>query len=135
MLKKCKISKFFEVNSKIIHQILATPALISKIRKDKNISKYLWCGGLANIDHIFLVCPASALVYDLVSSKYNTDLTPTQRIFGAAHHVNLVLWVANFAIYKAHLQGCEGIVVTPKVVFQNEVRKYKQLFNVLTNVL
>ncbi len=120
MLKKCKISKFFEVNFKILHRILATPALISKIRNDKNLSKCLWCGEVANIDHLFLMCPASTLVYNLVSSRCNLDLTLLQRIIGIAQNTNPILWVANFAIYKAHLQGCEGIVVEPKIVFEQE---------------
>ncbi len=105
MLKKCKISKFFEVNFKILHLILATPALISKIRKDNTLAKCLWCGEEANIDHLFLKCPVSALVYDFVSSKCNLDLTLPQRVFGIAQNTNLILWVANFAIYKAHIQG------------------------------
>ncbi len=118
MLKKCKILKFFEVNFKILHQILAILALISKIRKDKNLTKCLWCGEVANINHLFLKCPVSTLVYDLVNSRCNLDLTLSQRIFGIAQNTNLILWVANFAIYKAYLQGCEGIVVEPKIVFE-----------------
>ncbi len=63
MLKKCKITKFYEINFKIFHRILATPMLISKIRKDPQLSKCLWCGGHANIDHLFLTCSASDEVY------------------------------------------------------------------------
>ncbi len=59
-------------------------------------------------------------MYEIVCSKYNLDLTLQQKIFGTAHNLNPVLWVANFAIYKAHLQGCEGIVVEPEVVFDHE---------------
>ena len=135
MLKKCKILKFFEVNFKILHCILATPALISKIRKDNTLAKCFWCGEEASIDHLFLKCPVSALVYDLVSSKCNPDLTLPQRIFGIAQNTNPILWITNFAIYKAHLQGCEGIMVEPKIVFEQEAWKYKYLFNVLTTVL
>ncbi len=74
-------------------------------------------------------------MYEIVFSKYNLDLTLQQRIFGTAHSLNLVLWVANFTIYKAHLQGCEGIVVEPEVVFDCEAQKYEPLFNVLTTLL
>ncbi len=42
MLHHCKVSKFFEVNFKILHHILATPSLISKIRKDPALEQCHW---------------------------------------------------------------------------------------------
>ena len=56
MLKNYKISKFHEINFKILHHILATPQLIAHIRGSKGLQWCHWCGEVANINHILLEC-------------------------------------------------------------------------------
>ncbi len=56
MLKKCKFTKFCEINFKILTHILVTPKILSYIKKNPSISKCAYCGSDAGIDHILLAC-------------------------------------------------------------------------------
>ncbi len=71
MLKKCKITKFFEANFKILHHILATPALIAKIHNSKGLCSCQWCGEVTNIDHILVQCVETNQIYTLVQGELN----------------------------------------------------------------
>ncbi len=66
MLSACKITKFWEVNYKILSQILATPKIISAVKKQENIQWCAWCGSLANIEHILLHCSHTILIHNYV---------------------------------------------------------------------
>ncbi len=56
MLVKYKITKFWEVNFKILTQILVMPVVIAAVHKNPNLAKCHWCLERANIDHILLHC-------------------------------------------------------------------------------
>ncbi len=58
MLVACKITKFKEVNYKILSQILVTPKVLARIRSAENIHWCIWCGGEASLEHILLECQA-----------------------------------------------------------------------------
>ncbi len=103
MLHQCKITKFFEINFKILHHILATPALIAKIRKNEQLECCHWCGEKADLNHILLDCVSSDLVYSAVEWIADIDLELQQWILGVLQMVNLLIWITNFSIYKAHL--------------------------------
>ena len=66
MLLNCKISKFHEINYKILARILATPKIIAKVRGQENIA---WCGHLGTLEHILLHCKETKNLRYLVCSK------------------------------------------------------------------
>ena len=66
MLKKCKITKFQEVNFKILSRILLIPAVLSAIKSNPSIGFCHWCGARANIDHILLDCVETKKLHKLV---------------------------------------------------------------------
>ncbi len=109
MLKNCKVSKFHEINFKILHHILATPQLIAHIRGSKGLQWCHLCGEMANINHILLDCTETNKVYDWISDKTKINIPKRSYILGQSPGVDLIIWVVNFAIYKTHLQWCEGI--------------------------
>ena len=131
MLHQCKITKFFEINFKIFHCILATPALIAKIRKDKQLEHCYWCGERADLNHILLECASSNMVYSVVEQITDVELDLQQQILGMSQMVNPLIWIANFSIYKAHLQACDHLFVPPLEQFKLEVKKYTSLFSTL----
>ncbi len=79
MLVKCKITKFWEVNYKILTQILATLVVIAAVHKNLVIAKCLWCQERANIDHILVHC---------VYTKY-----VRRSIIGALGEVSKESWI------------------------------------------
>ncbi len=52
MLVHCKITKFREINFKILARILATPRILSRVKRAENLEFCVWCGIVANIEHI-----------------------------------------------------------------------------------
>ena len=54
MLLFCKITKFREINFKILSSILVMPKVISKVKYAENLIFCVWCGELATIEHILL---------------------------------------------------------------------------------
>ena len=95
-----KIHKFKEVNFKIIHGILATPFLISKIRKNPELAKCFFCGEKAKLGHILLKYPWTKQLQDWVVQvmELETPLNVEQWILGHSKAVNPVLWLLNFAL-------------------------------------
>ncbi len=66
MLVQCKITKFREINFKILTQILATLKIISCIKKAENL-QFCYCyGAVGSLKHILLVCRKTQLVHTLV---------------------------------------------------------------------
>ena len=47
---------------------------------------------------------------------------------GAGSSYDQVIWVSNFAIYKAHLQACHGIFQDPLHIFKQEALCLAPLF-------
>ncbi len=66
MLKKCKFTKFHEINFKILIRILVTPKMLSCIKKNPSISKCTYCGSIAGIDHILLACDETNKVRQII---------------------------------------------------------------------
>ena len=128
-LQKCKINKLHKVNFKIIHRILATPVLISRVRKCPQLAKCWWCGGLANIDHILIDCPQIILLLDFIKSKIDLPLMPRDRVFGILGMDALIVWLVNFAIYKAHLMAVEGLSPDMLQVLHEIVKLYQHNFD------
>ena len=83
--------------------------MISRIKKCPKLAECWWCGGLANIDHILIDCPQTILLLDFIRFKINLPLTPRDRVFGIFGTDALIVWLINFAIYKAHLMAMEGL--------------------------
>ncbi len=108
MIKICKINKLREVNFKILHRILAVPLVVAGAHKQPNLSECAWCGERASIDHILLTCSQSNQLYAWVSLRLDQKFSLVQCIFSGTN-VDLVIWVTNFAIYKAHLMAVDGL--------------------------
>ena len=131
MLHSCKITKFFEINFKILHCILATPSLIAKIQKDKLLEQCYWCHSKADLDHILTVCPESKKVFNKIFDRFGIEVTTRECILSKDKSTNPVVWVANFSIYKAHLLSCEKVFILLLKQFCFEVKKYAPFFSIL----
>ncbi len=127
-LQKCRINKFQEVNFKIIHRILATLAVISKVRGSPVLATCGWCGEYANIDHILLTCPETIALVDKVHHTTGMELTLIDRVFGTLCSCALVMWLLNFAIYKTHLICCDGTNIDMVEVFKQTAQLYQTEF-------
>ena len=103
MLKKCKFPNFLKLTSRFYTIILATPALIAKIRGSNGLWFCQWCGEVANIDHILIHCTETNKVYDKLAVIEQFRFMKRDRVLGAQSNRNPVLWVVNFAIYKVHI--------------------------------
>ncbi len=138
MIKKCKYTKFREVNFKILAQILLTPQILAHIKHDPMWSNCQWCSGTANLEHILFCCVCtnsvrSALVHD------NRKLFPgcglSTWLYGSKNsHLNPIIWVFNFSVYKAHLHACHGYHEDLALLVQNELCVYASIFPELKNL-
>ena len=100
MIKKCKISKLRDYNYKILHQILATPVLITKVQKNSGLLNCVWYGQICTLEHFLLECTATKEVKE----KLDTWFAPQEWIFGVKDEMDTKkIWVINYALYKAHL--------------------------------
>ena len=110
MLCSCKITKFWDVNFKILLCILATPKIISKICGEDNIHYCAWCGCDATLEHILLQYPNSRCLHASVYSKIKaSSFSDETWIFGHMNaKFNPIIWITNFCIYKCHLVACQG---------------------------
>ena len=131
MLHSCKIMKFFKINFKILHCILATPSLIAKIHKDKLLEQCYWCHSKADLDHILLMCPESKKVFDMIFDKLGIEVTTREHILGKDKNYNPVVWVTNVSIYKAYLLSCEKVFVPLLEQFCLEMKWYAPFFGIL----
>ena len=127
-LQKCRINKLQEVNFKIIHWILATPAVISKVRGSPRLATCGWCGDYANIDHILLRCLETTALVDKVCHATGMELTLIDRVFGTLCSGAPVVWILNFAIYKAHLIQCDETNIDIVEIFKHTAQLYQTEF-------
>ncbi len=65
LLVCCKITKFQEVNFKILAQILATPKILAMVKNQDNICWCVWCGAEGTLEHILLHCPETIAICSL----------------------------------------------------------------------
>ncbi len=108
MVQCCHISKLRDCSFKILHRILATPNLISYVRKNNTLRQCQWYDAIANIDHILLYCLATIAIHDELTIKLG-DLEMKEWILSCQDQdVCDVVTVVNFAIYKAHLLSTSG---------------------------
>ncbi len=103
MLVKYKITKFWEVNFKILTRILAIPVVIVAVHKNPNLAKCHWCQERANIDHILLHCVYTKQVRRSIIGALSEVSEESWVLGGVGSYYDQVIWVSNFAIYKAHL--------------------------------
>ncbi len=123
-LQKCRINKLREVNFKIIHWILATPAVISKVRGSLKLATCGWCGEYTNIDHILLTCLETSALVDKVHHTTSMEITLIDRVFGTLCSCTPVIWILNFAIYKMHLICCDGTNVDMVEILKHTAQLY-----------
>ena len=129
MLVFCKINKFKEVNYKILSRILLTPKILVKIKDCENISICVACGAVASLEHVLLTCPSTrqlhCFIFDTIHKKWSTP----HWIFGLlSTHLNPVIWLATFTIYKYHLMACHGREMVLQQLFVLECVKYKDIY-------
>ncbi len=126
----CKITKFREINFKILSQILVMPKVISKVKHAENLAFCVWCGGLAMIEHILLWCPETKHLHDYIKSVVKSPFNYAHWIFGHCKStINPVIWMVSFSIYKSHILACEGH--KPHIL---ELVQYQSLFPFLLNL-
>ena len=103
MVKKVKISKLRDNNFKILHRIMATPYLISKVCKEPKISKCFWCDEQADLNHILLGCSVTQKIHNDLIIKLG-DLEDQDWIFGTGNpEINQIIMVVNYELYKVHI--------------------------------
>ncbi len=109
-------------------RILVTPTILSSIHKDPVLSICLFCGMRANIDHILLCCPYTTNLHRIIMDKMGLVNQLTWIFGGAGKKWDPVIWVCNFAIYKAHLMCSHSKSVTPKNQFVNKCFRFASVF-------
>ncbi len=112
MLHKCKVTKLWDVNFKILACILATPVVVVASCKQPKLQWCAWCGVKVSIMHILLKCPETQRLHNFVieTNVFGTNsLGKLSWIFGLiTQALNLVIWITNFMKYKAHLMALDG---------------------------
>ncbi len=122
----CKINKFKEVNYKILSRILLTLKILAKIKDCENISICVVCGAVASLEHILLTYPSTRHLYHFIFDKVHKKWSTVHWIFGlSSTHLNPVIWLANFTIYKYHLMACHGRETVLQQLFVSE---YKDIY-------
>lgn len=133
MLIHCKVTKFWEINFKILSHILVTPVVLSAILHMHNLDlvKCYWCGERTNIDHILLHCMFTRNLHSLVSRTIGQVRNDSWIFGGAGSAQDQIIWVINFAIYRSHLQACHGIYNPPLQLFLSEALHFEKMFPLL----
>lgn len=138
MLKDCKFSKFREINFKILAWILLTPKILAAIKKDPNLAQYKWCGCVGTLKHILLE-------YSEVWKARQDFVRDNRKLLGSWREkywilgtkqasVNQIIWVVNFAIYKAFLQSTEGFRDNILILIQSKYAWFANLFPILQDL-
>ncbi len=134
MLVVCKITKFREINFKILSCILATPKIIAKVCNQDNLHWCAWCGHKCSLEHLLLECPVTVKVkkHLCLHKILPKDPSPWAWIFGSIKtDLNPVIWLVNFALYKAHLCVCDGSRLDLFKVVCLELSQYSSLLRIL----
>ena len=128
MLVHCKISKFWEVNYKILTRILATPVVIAAVHNNPSLSWYYWCGARANIEHILLHCNKTRQLRIYIQKAIGKVEVDSWIFCGSGKSSDTVIWISNFVIYKSHLLACHGIFKSPLELFLQESVHFLSLY-------
>ena len=75
----------------------------------------------------YLIAHKTNRLYTWVSAKLNQDVTCTNHVFRGTS-VDLVIWVTNYAIYKAHLMAVDGLGMSIFSVAIDLFQLYKSHF-------
>ncbi len=124
MLEQCRISKFREVNFKILVRILLMLKILSKMKKDLTLSSCPWCNNEGMLEHVMFACSEVRKNRKIIVEDNRDLLGPWSDCvwcFGSLTKQNHELvWVINFAMYKAVLHFLEGYRETLMSVIQSE---------------
>ena len=132
MLVKCKITKFWDVNYKILARILATPVVLHAVNFRGGSANCIEYGAVAGISHILLHCPATIQVCTWVCKLMQVEILDTNWIFGVQSSYLLpLIWMVNFGVYKHHLCSFHGQRLSLWNGILNEMTRYAPLFRVL----
>ena len=137
MLVNCKITKFREVNFKILACILAMPKIVAKIHQADNLSWCAWCGNLGSLEHILLWCPKikNLHTYLLTNSDLSDKMPEHSWIFGSSKsYLNPIIWITNFVVYKAYLCAYDGTKVDILQLMYEDTSRFAPLFPVLKHI-
>ncbi len=132
MLVKCKITKFWEVNYKILMRILVTLVVIIASNPNLGILVCFICSDIANLHHVLLECSGTISLHNFIMETLDVDWPARYLIFGSTSiYYNPVIWVSNFSIYQAHLLSVNGDKLSLKQLFLNECKYYVTVFPVV----
>ena len=81
ILVKCKITKFWNVNYKILTRILATPVVLSAVNSRGGSANCIKCGAITGISHILLYCLATIQVCTWVCELLQVEILDINWIF------------------------------------------------------
>ncbi len=137
MLVSCKITKFRDINFKILARILITPKILAYIHKEDNITWYAWYSIEGFLEHILLDCQEMREIHKFLSqnSSLQHNLAHKTWIFGTTNPVlNPIIWVTNFVIYKAHLMACDGSRIDLMCLLHDDMSWFALLFPILQDI-
>ena len=136
MLHKCKVTKFWDVNFKVLSRILATPVVLASVNPGCGSNMCSFCGEWAGLKHIMLHCPATVELHQFILTTFEENWDDDAWIFGHNNvYLNLLIWLVNFSKYKTHLQSFHSQFALLKLSFLNECSKFSRLFPVLEHFL
>ncbi len=122
MLKKCKVTKFWEVNYKIFAHILATPVVIAAVLGDASKMYCGFCGEKAGLKHILLCCLETKKLHNFILTQFEESWSEQSWIFGLSNkYLNPLVWILNFSMYKCYLQMCHGIYILLLSLFKMSI--------------
>ncbi len=129
---KCKVTKFWEVNYKILARILATPVVITAVNPNLGTPICFLCSQTPNLHHIMLDCTGTVTLRLFIMDTLELTWTNKVWIFGTnSTFYNPIIWLLNFTIYKAHLLALNGEKLSLKQCFLNKCEHYALLFPVV----
>ncbi len=135
MLVHCKVTKFWDVNYKILSRILATPVVLCTVNPNLRTLFCVECGVVVDISHILLTCVATKQIREEICVLMHIQLSDTHWIFGInSTYLLPLIWVVNFGVYKHHLSSFYRQKLSLKISIINELLYYAALFPVLHNL-
>ncbi len=139
MLVACKVTKFWQINYKILSRILATPKIIAAVCNAENLQWCVWFGALGTLEHILLDCKHTVCLHQFLTQHNifaGKKIGACHWIFGSCStFLNPIFWLCNFAVYKSHLQACNNVLVCPFDQVGFEFERYSGLYPVLKEFL
>ncbi len=132
MLTKCKITKFWDVNYKILARILATLIVLNAVNPKMGTPNCIECGALAGISHILLSYPTTKKICSDICMLMEISLSDSNWILGInSNYLLPLIWVVNFGVYKHHLSSFYGHRLPMHIRVENEIATYAPLFPML----